>query len=180
MSSPCTIPTSFPHGDLKKHFDIFLVTTPAFLILFSISRCHELAACYVQYRRRLNLPQRFVRVSISKKSGSSTNVFGKEFSKKYARLTYNVVLAFSSRRRMTEYTFHQIQSRSPSVIFTVRSVHPFVLLWNQSNPEFWFLLYSFVRDNPFGFDHFASICSFQSTTSRSFITSMNFCSSALA
>ena len=35
MSSPCTTPTSFPHGDLKEHFDISPITIPAALIPFS-------------------------------------------------------------------------------------------------------------------------------------------------
>ena len=51
MSSPCTTPTNFPHGDLKEDFDIFPITIPAALIPFSIcSRCHDLAACLVPYK----------------------------------------------------------------------------------------------------------------------------------
>ena len=61
---------------------------------------------------------------------------------------YIVVLALSSRRGMTEYTFHQIQSRSRSVMLTVKPVHPCALLCNPSSTDIWFLRCSFVRDNP--------------------------------
>ena len=182
MSSPCTTSTNFSHGDLREHFVIFPITIAAALIPFSVSRCHDLAGCLVPYKQ----PPQSSAASCPGVEFVVVRQFDEglwerlctELCTPDVNVCHKVILVPSGRRSVTEYTLHQFQSRSWSVMLTVGNVHPFVLLCNPSSPDVWFLGRSFVRDNPFGSDHFPSTCllSFDSST---FIYSMYFYSSVL-
>ena len=55
-SSPCSVPTNFPHPERNVHFDISPIFKSASITPASNSRCHVLAAWHVPYKHRLSLP----------------------------------------------------------------------------------------------------------------------------